>query len=115
MNIEAQARQYFNTGYNCAESVLLAVCRESGYTESEIVKFIPRMATGFLLRFHYGGQVGGGIARNGGICGALSGAIMAIGLAPSYVMHNLALHLDKASAGLSPTARCTAQGRPGAR
>lgn len=71
MNIEEQAKHYFNTGYNCAESVLLAVCRESGYSESGIIKFIPRMATGF----------GGGIARNGGICGALSGGVMALGLA----------------------------------
>ncbi|MBI4727115.1 C_GCAxxG_C_C family protein [candidate division TA06 bacterium] len=71
MSIENQAKQYFNSGYNCAESVLLAVCRESGYTESEIIKFIPRMATGF----------GGGIARNGSLCGALSGGLMALGLA----------------------------------
>ena len=71
MNIEEQAKLYFNNGYNCAESVLLAVCRESGHSESEIIKFIPRMATGF----------GGGIARNGGICGALTGGLMALGLA----------------------------------
>lgn len=71
MKIEELARQYFNSGYNCAESVTLAVCRESGYSESETIKFIPRMATGF----------GGGLARNGNICGALSGAIMALGLA----------------------------------
>jgi len=71
MNIENRAKQYFNSGYNCAESVLLAACMESGYSESEAIKFIPRMATGF----------GGGIARNGGICGALSGGLMALGLA----------------------------------
>jgi C_GCAxxG_C_C family probable redox protein len=71
MNIEEQAKQYFNNGYNCAESVLLAVCVESGYSESGIIKFIPRMATGF----------GGGIARNGGLCGVLSGGLMALGLA----------------------------------
>lgn len=71
MNIEEQAKQYFNSGYNCAESVLLAVCREYGYPESETIKFIPRIATGF----------GGGLARNGNLCGALSAAIMALGLA----------------------------------
>jgi C_GCAxxG_C_C family probable redox protein len=71
MPVEERAKGYFNSGYNCAESVLLAVCRESGYSESGIIKFIPRMATGF----------GGGIARNGGLCGALSGGLMALGLA----------------------------------
>jgi C_GCAxxG_C_C family probable redox protein len=70
-SVEERAQRYFSSGYNCAESVLLAVCEESGYTPGEIVRFIPRMATGF----------GGGIARNGGLCGALSGGLMALGLA----------------------------------
>lgn len=70
MNIEDQAKQYFNSGFNCAESVLLAVCSQMGYDPKEYGRCIPRMATGF----------GGGIARNGSICGALSGAIMALGL-----------------------------------
>jgi len=71
MNIEEQAKQYFNNGYNCAESVLLSVCGQMGYDSKEYGICIPRMATGF----------GGGIARNGGICGALSGGVMALGLA----------------------------------
>ncbi len=44
--------------------MLLAVCEERGIT-SELV---PRIATGFC----------GGIARSGGMCGAVSGAIMAL-------------------------------------
>jgi C_GCAxxG_C_C family probable redox protein len=71
MNIEETAQKYFNSGYNCAESVLLAVCDQMGYDSSEFRNCIPRMATGF----------GGGIARNGDVCGAASGAVMAIGLA----------------------------------
>ncbi|MDO9390919.1 MAG: C-GCAxxG-C-C family protein [bacterium] len=71
MNIEDQAKHYFNNGYNCAESVLLSVCGQMGYDPKEYGICIPRMATGF----------GGGIARNGGLCGALSGGLMALGLA----------------------------------
>jgi C_GCAxxG_C_C family probable redox protein len=44
--------------------VLLAVCEECGI-ESELV---PRIATGFC----------GGIARSGSLCGAVTGAIMAL-------------------------------------
>jgi C_GCAxxG_C_C family probable redox protein len=48
--------------------VLLAVCQEFEIeTESEI---IPRIAFGF----------GGGIGNTGAVCGAVSGAVMAIGL-----------------------------------
>jgi C_GCAxxG_C_C family probable redox protein len=56
----------FSEGYNCCESVLM------GYTEANKIRsdIIPRIATGF----------GGGIGRKGSVCGALTGAIMAIGL-----------------------------------
>ena len=56
----------FDSGFNCAEAVLLALSKESGQKAT----LIPRIATGF----------GGGVGRSGGICGALSGAVMAIGL-----------------------------------
>lgn len=71
MNLEEEARRNFNSGYNCAESVLLVLSRQLGATRRDAESFIPRMATGF----------GGGIARNGNICGALSGGVMAISLA----------------------------------
>jgi C_GCAxxG_C_C family probable redox protein len=58
--------QYFESGYYCAESVLKAVAESRGI-QSEL---IPRIATGFCS----------GVARTSGMCGALSGAIMAIGL-----------------------------------
>jgi len=66
-----RAKLNFNSDYNCAESVLLALSQRI-YNQSRIVQhIIPRIATGF----------GGGIARNGDTCGALAGGIMAIGLA----------------------------------
>lgn len=61
-----RAIQLFDSGFNCAESVLLALAEEFG----QKTPHIPRIATGF----------GGGIGRSGNICGALSGAVMAIGL-----------------------------------
>ena len=57
----------WDSGLYCAESVLLAVAESLGI-HSDI---IPRIATGFC----------GGVSDTGGICGAVSGAIMAIGLA----------------------------------
>jgi C_GCAxxG_C_C family probable redox protein len=61
-----RAVRLFDSGFNCAEAVLLALSREFNQKSS----LIPRIATGF----------GGGIGRSGQTCGALSGAAMAIGL-----------------------------------
>ncbi len=61
-----RSRELFNSGFWCAESVLLAVSEEKGI-KSEL---IPKIATGFCS----------GMARTGGQCGALSGAIMSISL-----------------------------------
>lgn len=62
-----QARELFSRdGFYCAESVLLAIAEYKG-VQSEL---IPRIATGFCS----------GISRSGGLCGAVSGGIMAIGL-----------------------------------
>lgn len=58
--------ELFRSGYRCAESVLLSVA-ESKNLHSDI---IPRISTGFC----------GGISRTCGLCGAVSGAIMAISL-----------------------------------
>jgi C_GCAxxG_C_C family probable redox protein len=69
--IENQAKRYFNSGYNCAESVLLAVNEQLDSTRGSNGSLIPRIATGF----------GGGIARNGDTCGAVTGGVMAISLA----------------------------------
>ncbi|MFX0078726.1 MAG: C-GCAxxG-C-C family protein [Candidatus Hermodarchaeota archaeon] len=61
-----RAVQYAEKGFLCSEAVLLALSEAQNIT-SEI---IPRIATGF----------GAGISRQGEVCGALSGAIMGLGL-----------------------------------
>jgi C_GCAxxG_C_C family probable redox protein len=71
MNLEEEAKLNFNSGYNCAESVSLVVSKQLGRMKPSSMSCVPRIATGF----------GGGVARNGDICGALAGGIMAISLA----------------------------------
>ena len=56
----------FLSGFNCAESVLLALAERQG-VESTL---IPRIATPF----------GGGVARSASICGCVTGALMGIGM-----------------------------------
>ncbi|MGB6063169.1 MAG: C-GCAxxG-C-C family protein [Desulfomonilaceae bacterium] len=64
--VSQRAGEVFESGYYCAESVLLAVAEGRGI-KSEV---IPRIATGFC----------GGMSRTCGTCGAVSGGVMAIGL-----------------------------------
>src|SRR5512136_2619153 len=61
-----RSRELFQSGFFCAESVLLAIA-ESQDIRSDL---IPRIATGFCS----------GISRTGGMCGAVSGGLMGIGL-----------------------------------
>jgi C_GCAxxG_C_C family probable redox protein len=58
--------ELFNSGFCCAESVLMAVAEEMNIRSD----LIPRIATGFC----------GGTSRTRGMCGAVSGAIMGINL-----------------------------------
>jgi C_GCAxxG_C_C family probable redox protein len=60
------SRELFQSGFFCAESVLQAIAESQGIHSD----LIPRIATGFCS----------GISRTGGVCGALSGAIMGINL-----------------------------------
>lgn len=62
------AVSYFGGGFNCAESVLRGVCETLGLATGEALLMA---ATPF----------GGGLGRAGAVCGALSGGIMALGLA----------------------------------
>ena len=64
--VKTIALEHFTARFNCAESVLLGVTKACGL-ECECV---PRIATGF----------GGGVSSCGEICGALTGAVMAMGL-----------------------------------
>src|SRR5512136_28960 len=64
---QKKAAAYFKQDYNCAQSVLLTMQEYYTIPKSDL---IPKIATAF----------GGGIGRRGSLCGALTGAIMAIGL-----------------------------------
>lgn len=63
----ALAVTLFEQGFTCSQAVLAA--------------FAPRHGLGRDLALKLGCAFGGGIARGGGTCGAVSGALMAIGLA----------------------------------
>ena len=66
VEIQDKAEGYFNSGYNCCESVVLAVC---DYLDTD--KEIPlRIATPF----------GSGMSRNASNCGALSAAFITMGM-----------------------------------
>lgn len=64
---EKAANHFEQQGYNCAQSVLLTMQEYYGIRSN---KLIPKIATAF----------GGGIGKCGSLCGALTGAIIAIGL-----------------------------------
>ena len=57
---------YFDSGFGCAESVLKAIAEYKGIQS----KLIPRIATGFC----------GGLARTNGMCGAVTGGVLALNL-----------------------------------
>jgi C_GCAxxG_C_C family probable redox protein len=66
-HFQEKAEAYFKQDCNCAQSVLLAMQEYYGIPKNDL---IPKIATAF----------GGGIGRRGSLCGALTGAIMAIGM-----------------------------------
>lgn len=61
------ARQRFDANFNCAQAVFAAFAPQWGLTEEQALK----LASPF----------GGGVARRGQVCGAVSGGLMALGLA----------------------------------
>lgn len=65
MNHVDKAEQYFNNNFNCSQAVFTAFATELGLEEELALKI--------------GTQFGGG-ARKGEMCGAVSGALMALGL-----------------------------------
>lgn len=66
MDRSEKAQTYFDTNFNCAQSVLTAFAEEYGLSVEEAF----RIATAF----------GGGIGRQQLTCGAVTGAAMALGL-----------------------------------
>lgn len=61
-----RSRELFESGWYCAESVLKAVAEQQGIDH----ELIPGIASGFCS----------GMARTCGECGAMTGAIMALGM-----------------------------------
>jgi len=66
IQVAQRSEELFQQGFCCAESVLQAIA-ESRDIRSEL---IPKIATGLC----------GGIAKTGGICGAVSGGVLAINM-----------------------------------
>jgi C_GCAxxG_C_C family probable redox protein len=64
--VSKRSGDLFESGFYCAESVLLAIADNKG-VHSDL---LPKIATGFC----------GGVSRTCGMCGAVSGGIMAISL-----------------------------------
>lgn len=64
------AKRYFEEGYNCAQSVLLAFCEETGLSIDQAAK----LASTF----------GGGMGRMREVCGAVSAMFMVQGLMEGY-------------------------------
>jgi C_GCAxxG_C_C family probable redox protein len=60
------ATAMMSAGFNCAQSVLCVFCEDTGLERETALK----LATGF----------GAGLARRQEVCGAVTGAVMAIGL-----------------------------------
>lgn len=65
-NAGDEALTLFDSGLFCAESVLVTIARRQGLDPEPYTA----MATGFCS----------GVGRSGGMCGAVSGAVMALGL-----------------------------------
>lgn len=65
--VRKSAEESFASGLLCAESVVLAIAKAHG-VESDV---LPKVATAFCS----------GMSRSSGTCGALTGAIMGVGLA----------------------------------
>ena len=70
MDHALQAAELFLSGYNCAQSVVVAFCDRTGLQPD----FAARMASSF----------GGGMGRMREVCGAVSGMLMVLGLLYGY-------------------------------
>ena len=66
VNHVERAVQLFRSGYNCAQSVFVAFCDLTGFDERTAI----RISSSF----------GGGMGRLREVCGAMSGALMVLGV-----------------------------------
>jgi len=74
MERSEQAKDYFLSGYNCAQSVVLSFADELKFSKELVLK----MAAGF----------GGGMGKQQETCGAVTGAIMVLGLMKGEAVNN---------------------------
>ncbi len=65
--VKERARKNFSKGFNCAECILEAVL---AYVDTDLPEGVLKLATGF----------GGGVGLYGDTCGAITGAVMAVGV-----------------------------------
>lgn len=79
MEAKEKATEYHKRGLNCAQSVLCACGENTGLDENTAIA----VAAGF----------GGGV-RSGEICGAISGAVMALGLTSRSAVNTAKLTKD---------------------
>ncbi|ACL06647.1 C_GCAxxG_C_C family protein [Desulfatibacillum aliphaticivorans] len=63
---EKQATEFFDNGFNCAQGVLIMQSETLGLDKETAA----RIASAF----------GGGVSRTGNVCGAVAGALMALGM-----------------------------------
>ena len=70
MEHSMKAAELFLSGYNCAQSVMVAFCDVTGLEESFAAK--------------YSSAFGGGMGRIREVCGAVSGMFMVLGLLYGY-------------------------------
>ncbi len=78
----ANARRYFSGNHNCAQSVMKAMLVE---TKMDFDQVIPLTA-----------GLGGGVAHEGSVCGAVTGAIAALGVLNSRHYTDLVKHKEAA-------------------
>ncbi len=69
--MQDRGTELFSAGYNCAQSTCAALASAFGVDEATALKAAA--------------MFGGGVARTGGLCGAVSGALMALGFKHSPV------------------------------
>lgn len=74
MNFSDEARAYHEEHFNCAQAVFLPFAKKFGIDQNLALK----LATPF----------GGGMGRNGQVCGAVSGGLMAIGYLHGYAVYD---------------------------
>ncbi|MEA3462082.1 MAG: C-GCAxxG-C-C family protein [Bacteroidota bacterium] len=74
MNRSEQARELFLSGYNCAQSVVLSFADDLKFSK----ELAQKMAAGF----------GGGMGKTQETCGAVTGAIMVLGILKGEEVNN---------------------------